>query len=100
GAGTRKPGKNDKTSELAYEGSSIKDGPPAASPFSLTPSPVYPLDRYRAIVMGGEVELSPKWIQRLSSYVRSGGILVIDSAQIKGVSTDLLGVRLTGETGE
>jgi hypothetical protein len=58
------------------------------------------LDPYRAIVVGGEVELSPKWIQRLSSYVRSGGILVIDSAQIKGVPTDLLGVRLTGETGE
>ena len=99
-AGTRKPGKNDKTNELAYEGSNIKDEPPAALPFPVTPSPVYLLDPYRAIVVGGEVDLSPKWIQRLSSYVRSGGILVIDSAQIKGVPTDLLGIRLTGETGE
>jgi len=51
-------------------------------------------------VVGGEVELSPKWIQRLSSYVRSGGTLVIDSAQIKGIPGELLGVRLTGENGE
>jgi hypothetical protein len=51
-------------------------------------------------VVGGDVELSPKWIQRLSAYVRSGGTLVINSAQIKGVPIELLGVRLTGETGE
>jgi hypothetical protein len=100
-AGTRKPGKNSKTDELAYEGSNIKDEPPPASSRSPHPlAPVYPLDPYQAIVVGGEVELSPKWIQRLSAYVRSGGTLVISSAQIKGVPADLLGVRLTGSTGE
>src|SRR4029077_4952048 len=86
--------------EPAYEGSNIKNAPPAGSPIPLSPSPSYPLDPYRAIVVGGEVELSPKWIQQLSAYVRSGGTLVIDAAQIKGLPIELLGVRLTGETGE
>src|SRR5258706_8627 len=100
-AATRKPDKNSKINELAYEGSNIKDEPSRLpSSLSARPSPVYPLDPYRAIVVGGEVELSPKWIQRLSAYVRSGGALVINSAQIKGVPIELLGVRLTGETGE
>jgi hypothetical protein len=101
GAASPKISKITRTEELAYEGSNIRtEAPSAPSPLPLTPAPVYPIDAYRAIVVGGEVELSPKWIQRLDSYVRSGGILVIDSAQIKGVPTDLLGVRLTGETGE
>ena len=90
-----------KTDQLAYEGSDIKSEPsPAPSSLPLTRAPIYPLDPYRAIVVGGEVELSSKWIQRLSAYVRSGGTLVINSAQIKGVPIELLGVRLTGETGE
>jgi len=98
---TRKPDKNSKTDELAYEGSNLKDEPsrlPASLP--VPPAPIYPLDTYRAIVVGGDVELSPRWIQRLSAYVRSGGTLVINSAQIKDVPIELLGVRLTGETGE
>jgi hypothetical protein len=90
-----------KTEEVAYEGSNLKDEPsPAPSSFSLPRPPVYPLDPYRAIVLGGEIELSQQWIQRLTAYVRSGGTLVINSAQIKGVPVELLGVRLKGETGE
>jgi hypothetical protein len=90
-----------QTEEVAYEGSNLKDeSSPAPSPFPLPRSPVFPLDPYRAIVVGGEVELSPQWIQRLAAYVRSGGTVVLNSAQIKGVPADLLGVRLTGETGE
>ncbi len=100
GAASPKSSKITKTNELAYDGRNIKDEPPAASPFPLTASPVYPLDPYRAIVVGGEVELSSKWIQRLSAYVRSGGTLVINSAQVRGVPIELLGVRLTGETSE
>ncbi|HEV2830326.1 MAG TPA: hypothetical protein VGW76_22250 [Pyrinomonadaceae bacterium] len=61
---------------------------------------VYPLDPYRAIVVGGQVDLSPQWIQRLTAYVRSGGTLVLNSAQIKNVPAELLGVRMTGVTGE
>jgi len=92
---------NNSKTELAYEGSGIESEPsPPRSPLPLTRAPVYPIDPYRAIVVGGEVELSPKWIQRLSAYVRSGGTLVINSAQVKGVPIELLGVRLMGETGE
>jgi len=92
---------NNSKTKLAYEGSGIESEPsPPRSPLPVTPAPIYPLDPYRAIVVGGEVELLPKWIQRLSSYVRSGGTLVIDSAQIKGIPGELLGVRLTGENGE
>jgi hypothetical protein len=86
---------------LPYEGSNIKDEPaPAPSSPPVPPSPIYPLEPYRAIVIGGEVELSPKWIQRLTAYIKSGGTLVINSAQAKDVPIELLGVRLTGEKGE
>ena len=58
------------------------------------------LDAYRAIVIGGGIVLSPQWIQRLTAYAKSGGTVVINSAQTKGVPLEMLGVRLTGETGE
>jgi hypothetical protein len=75
------------------------------------------IDSYRALVVGGQIDWtqvasasdrgsSPtvregaNWPQRLTQYVRSGGTLVLNSAQIKGLPTDLLGVRLTGATAE
>jgi hypothetical protein len=72
----------------------------ASSRFPLTQSPLYPLDAYRAIVVGGHIDWSPQWIQRLTNYVKSGGTVVLNSAQIKGFPTDLLGVRLMGVTAE
>ncbi|MGH9873388.1 MAG: hypothetical protein ACRD9S_13120 [Pyrinomonadaceae bacterium] len=90
-----------QSQEWAYEGSNLTTDPlPAPSLSSVPRFPVYPLDPYRAVVVGGDVELSAQWIQRLTAYVRSGGTLVLNSAQIKGVPADLLGVRLKGETGE
>ena len=59
-----------------------------------------PLDPYRAIVIGGHIDWSPQWIQLLTNYVRSGGTVVLNSAQIKGLPADLLGVRLSGATAE
>jgi hypothetical protein len=64
------------------------------------PPPVYPLDAYRAIVVGGQIEWSPQWIQKVIDYVKSGGTLVLNSAQIKGVPAELIGLRLTGATRE
>jgi hypothetical protein len=64
------------------------------------PPPVYPLDAYRAIVVGGQIEWSPQWIQKVADYVKSGGTLVLNSAQIKGVPAELIGLRLTGATRE
>ena len=59
-----------------------------------------PLDAYRAVVVGGHIEWSKLWVQRLTDYVKGGGTVVVNSAQISGLATELLGVRLTGETGE
>ncbi len=67
---------------------------------SLLPVPLSPLDAYRAIVVGGHLDWSTQWVQRLTDYVRSGGTVVINCAQIKGLPAELLGVRLTGETAE
>jgi len=72
----------------------------APSALPLPPSPPYPLDPYRAIVVGGQIDWSVQWVQRLNDYVKSGGTVVINSAQIKGLPAELLGVRLTGVTGE
>jgi hypothetical protein len=58
------------------------------------------LPAYRAIVVGGRVEWSDEWIQRINEYVRNGGTLVINAAQIKKLPEQFLGVRLTNETGE
>ncbi len=59
-----------------------------------------PIDSYRALVLGGHIELSPAWIQRLTSYVRNGGTVVLNSEQIKGLPAEFLGIRLTGVTAE
>ena len=73
---------------------------PASSPLPVPLSPLYPLDAYRAIVVGGHIDWSTQWVQRLTDYVRSGGTVVINSAQIKGLPAELLGVRLAGVTVE
>jgi hypothetical protein len=59
-----------------------------------------PLDAYRAVVAGGHIDWSPRWIQHVTEYIKAGGTVVLNSAQAKGLPADLLGVRLTGETGE
>jgi hypothetical protein len=63
-------------------------------------SPMDAIDSYRALVVGGRIEWSAKWIDKLATYVRNGGTLVLNSAQIKGVPLDLLGIRLTGTNAE
>ena len=90
-----------KNEELVYEGSEVKqDSTPPVSSSPVHRFPLYPLNPYRAIVVGGQIEWSPQWIQRLIDYVKSGGTLVLNSAQVKGVPADLIGLRLTGATGE
>ena len=66
----------------------------------VAPSRPYPLDAYRAIVVGGHIEWSTQWVQRLTNYVKSGGTLVLNSAQIKGLPAELLGVRVMGVAAE
>jgi hypothetical protein len=100
--------------ELDYEGSELtpeqtKPGataakpspafPPLGSPLTRRP-PVLPLQAYRAIVVGGRIQWSSQWIQRLTDYVKSGGTVVINAAQIQGLPSELLGVKPTGTTAE
>jgi len=58
------------------------------------------LPSYRAVVVGGRVEWSNEWIQRLVEYVRNGGTVVLNAAQIKKLPEQFLGVRLINDTGE
>jgi len=65
---------------------------PVSSPFSL--------NAYRAIVVGGRIDWSAQWVKRLIDYVESGGTVVLNSAQTKGISAELLGVHSAGVTAE
>ena len=58
------------------------------------------IDSYRALIAGGRIDWSPAWARKLGDYVRSGGVVVLNAAQVKGLPSELLGVRLIGATGE
>lgn len=58
------------------------------------------IDSYRAVVVGGRIEWSRAWAQKLADYVRRGGVVVVNAAQVKGLPVDLTGVRLLDETVE
>jgi hypothetical protein len=55
---------------------------------------------YRAVVVGGRIEWTGNWPVRLKDYVREGGVLVLNAAQVKGLPQELLGVQLSGESVE
>lgn len=57
------------------------------------------LPSYRAVVVGGRIEWSDEWIKRIQDYVRNGGTLVLNAAQIKRLPEQFLGVRLLNDTG-
>jgi hypothetical protein len=57
------------------------------------------LPSYRAVVVGGRIEWSNEWIARLNDYVRNGGTVVLNAAQIKKLPEQFLGVRLLNDTG-
>jgi hypothetical protein len=63
-------------------------------------TPINAIDSYAAVIVGGRIDWSAPWISKLTNYVRNGGTLVINSAQVKGLPPDLLGVRMTGATAE
>jgi hypothetical protein len=58
------------------------------------------IDSYRAVVGGGQINWTPIWAKKLEDYVRTGGVVVLNSAQAKGLPMSLLGVRLKGDIGE
>ena len=59
-----------------------------------------PLNAYRAVVVGGRIEWSAEWTQKITDYVRNGGTVVLNAAQIKNLPAQLLGVRLTNAMAE
>jgi hypothetical protein len=63
-------------------------------------APANAIDSYRAVVAGGTIEWTTAWSQRLGDYIRKGGVVVLNSAQTKGLPAELLGVRLLGATAE
>jgi hypothetical protein len=63
-------------------------------------SPINAIDAYRAVIVGGRIDWTKEWTDKLGSYVRNGGTLVLNSAQTKGLPNDLLGIRMTGATAE
>ncbi len=71
-----------------------------ADPTPRLPISASPLDPYRGIVVGGHIEWSTQWIQRLEDYVKSGGTVLLNAAQIKGLPANLIGVRVTGASAE
>ncbi|MEO8435238.1 MAG: hypothetical protein ABI596_10115 [Pyrinomonadaceae bacterium] len=75
--------------------------PAARVQTALSPnSPADAINNYRAIVVGGRIDWTGSWAKRLTEYVRNGGVLILNAAQVNGLPQDLLGVRLTGATGE
>lgn len=58
------------------------------------------IDSYAAVIVGGTINWTNGWSSRLEAYVRNGGTVVLNSAQIKGLPPDLLGVRITAATAE
>lgn len=57
-------------------------------------------DAYRALIVGGHVEWSKAWIEKLQSYVKKGGVVVVNASQTKGLPAEFMGVRAKGSTGE
>ena len=58
------------------------------------------IDNYRAVIVGGNIEWTSAWARKLENYVRNGGVVVINTAQLKGLAPQFPGVTLTGKTGE
>lgn len=53
------------------------------------------LANYQAVVIGGRIDWSPQWIERLRKYVSDGGTVVLNSKQTAGLPAAFLGVRLS-----
>jgi hypothetical protein len=54
------------------------------------------LNSYRAVVVGGDIDWSISWKKKIADYVRSGGTVVLNASQVRGLDQDLLGVRFIG----
>jgi hypothetical protein len=93
-----------------YEGGNQNVAPRTPTPLStvtrITAVPAAPINytgllgSYRAVVVGGRLDWTAAWVQRITAYLKSGGTVVLNAAQIKDFPSELLGLRLTGVTAE
>ena len=58
------------------------------------------LSPYSLVVVGGQIRWTPEWIQKLTTYVRNGGTVVVNAAQRAGLSEEFLGVHATNGMNE
>jgi hypothetical protein len=58
------------------------------------------IDDYRALIVGGRIEWTSQWAQKLAEYARRGGTVLLNAAQAKGLPAELLGVRPLGGSSE
>jgi hypothetical protein len=63
-------------------------------------APFPTVDSYKAVVVGGQPNLSDAWANRITDYVVNGGTIVINAAQRENFSEPFLGVRSTNEFAE
>ena len=63
-------------------------------------SPTAAIDAYRAVIVGGSIDWTTEWAKALSDYIRKGGVVVLNSAQAKGLPPELVGIRSQSTTGE
>ena len=57
-------------------------------------TPITAIDSYRGLIVGGQINWTSVWVKKLEEYVRNGGTVVLNAAQVKGLSDGLLGLRL------
>ena len=62
--------------------------------------PFPPVDSYKAVVIGGQPDLSEAWANRMTDYVVNGGTLVVNAAQRKSFAERFLGIRFTNDFAE
>jgi hypothetical protein len=94
------PVKHHAQDALATAGSAGVPPAMSATGANINRLPTDAIDSYSAVVVGGRIDWSLNWIYKLTTYVRNGGVVVLNSAQVRGVPPELLGVRITGATGE
>jgi hypothetical protein len=87
-------------SSLRSQGSSQKTGSAAVPRSPGPPVSSSPLAAYSTVVVGGRIDWSTDWIQKLRDYVRNGGTVVLNAVQIKGLPEDLIGIHLINATAE
>jgi len=52
------------------------------------------LKQYAAVVLLGDVEMTPEAVDNLATFTRAGGDLIVDARRAKSLPEDLVGVRL------